>query len=280
LAGARAGHLVVGAAGLAKDVSGGVNMLVRAVVAAMFESNCWVLAPGRGQECVVVDPGIGVLTELDALLAAEDLRPAAVLLTHGHLDHCFSVAPVCGARGITAYVHPGDREMVADPAKGLSMGLQQLFGGRLTYTEPEDVAPLPEAGTITVAGLELMVDRAPGHTEGSVLFRLAGANADLSSLPRALAGSARTGGAVQEAERICLSGDVLFAGSIGRTDLPGGSMPAMLSSLRDKVLPLHDETVVLPGHGPVTTIERERRTNPYLLEVVDHLTRSPRLTGL
>jgi len=128
-------------------------VLVRSVVAAAFDTNCYVLAAGPGQECVVVDPGIGVLTALDAVLAGDNLRPAAVLLTHGHLDHCFSVAPICGARGITAYVHPGDREMVADPAKGLSMSLTELFGGRLPYSEPENVAALPDAGTITVAAI-------------------------------------------------------------------------------------------------------------------------------
>jgi glyoxylase-like metal-dependent hydrolase (beta-lactamase superfamily II) len=226
-------------------------VLVRSVVAAAFDTNCYILATGPGQECVVVDPGIGVLTALDAVLAADSLRPAAVLLTHGHLDHCFSVAPVCGARGITAYVHPGDREMVADPTKGLSMSLTELFGGRLPYSEPENVATLPDAGTITVAGLEFTVDHAPGHTGGSVLFLAPAAGSEF------------------DAEEICLSGDVLFAGSIGRTDLPGGSLDAMMLSLRDKILPLDDATVVLPGHGPATTIGRERRTNPYLLEVIE-----------
>jgi glyoxylase-like metal-dependent hydrolase (beta-lactamase superfamily II) len=216
---------------------------------------------------VVVDPGIGVLTELDEVLAAESLRPAAVLLTHGHLDHCFSVAPVCGARDVTAYVHPGDREMVADPAKGLSSAMTQLFGGRLPYSEPQDVAVLPDAGTITVAGLQFTVDHAPGHTRGSVLFRLAGVAQGLDApvVPDRLRGG----------DELCLSGDVLFAGSIGRTDLPGGSTAQMLVSLRDKILPLDDETVVLPGHGPATTIGRERRVNPYLREVVDEIT-SPR----
>lgn len=198
---------------------------------------------------MVVDPGIGVLDQLDALLAEHRLHPAAVLLTHGHLDHTFSVAPVCGARGITAYVHPGDREMLADPSKGLSTDLTSLFGGRLSYTEPDDVAELTDGATLTLAGLEIAVDHAPGHTGGSVLFRLPGA------------------GSSWEADELCLSGDVLFAGSIGRTDLPGGSMSAMLTSLRDKILPLADDTVVLPGHGPGTTIGRERASNPYLIEV-------------
>jgi glyoxylase-like metal-dependent hydrolase (beta-lactamase superfamily II) len=173
------------------------------------------------------------------------------MLTHGHLDHTFSVTPVCGARGIPAYIHPADRELLADPAKALSMDLTQLFGGRLPYAEPEDVELLADGATMPIAGLDVTVDHAPGHTGGSVLFRLPAAGSEFA------------------ADEICLSGDVLFAGSIGRTDLPGGSLPAMMASLRDKVLPLADDTVVLPGHGPATTIGRERVTNPYLREVAD-----------
>jgi glyoxylase-like metal-dependent hydrolase (beta-lactamase superfamily II) len=216
-------------------------MLIATVPAEAFGTNCYVVATAAGEQCVVVDPGIGVVDRLDEVLAEHRLRPAAVLLTHGHLDHTFSVAPVCGARDITAYIHPADRELLADPAKGLSTDLDSLFGGRLTYAEPRDVAELPDGGPITVAGLELIVDHAPGHTKGSVLFRVAGADGP-----------------------VCFSGDVLFAGSIGRTDLPGGDLTEMLVSLRDKVLPLADETLVLPGHGPSTTIGRERSTNPYL----------------
>ncbi|MBM0259213.1 MBL fold metallo-hydrolase [Micromonospora sp. 4G55] len=227
-------------------------MLVAGFPADAFGTNCYVVATAPGEQCVVVDPGIGVLDRLDAVLAEHRLHPAAVLLTHGHLDHTFSVAPVCGARGIPAYVHPDDRELLADPSKALSMDLTQLFGGRLPYAEPDDVAELTDGATLALAGLEITVDHAPGHTGGSVLFRLPGA------------------GSPWEAEQICLSGDVLFAGSIGRTDLPGGSMPRMLTSLREKVLPLADDTVVLPGHGPATTIGRERATNPYLAEVAGH----------
>jgi glyoxylase-like metal-dependent hydrolase (beta-lactamase superfamily II) len=140
--------------------------------------------------------------------------------------------------------------MLADPAKGLSTDLTQLFGGRLPYTEPDDVAELTDGVTLRLAGLEITVDHAPGHTGGSVLFRLPGATSSW------------------DAEQVCLSGDVLFAGSIGRTDLPGGSHPTMLASLRDKILPLADDTVVLPGHGPATTIGRERVGNPYLRELI------------
>jgi glyoxylase-like metal-dependent hydrolase (beta-lactamase superfamily II) len=224
-------------------------VLVTGFPADAFGTNCYVVAAGPGEQCLVVDPGIGVLDRLDEVLAQHRLHPAAVLLTHGHLDHTFSVAPVCGARGITAYVHPADREMLADPAKGLSMDLTALFGGRLSYTEPEDVAELTDGATLSLAGLEITVDHAPGHTGGSVLFRLPGA------------------GSQWEADQVCLSGDVLFAGSIGRTDLPGGSTETMLASLRDKILPLADDTVVLPGHGPETTIGRERVANPYLRDL-------------
>jgi hydroxyacylglutathione hydrolase len=224
-------------------------VLVTGFPAEAFGTNCYVVATGPGEQCLVVDPGIGVLDRLDEVLAEHRLHPAAVLLTHGHLDHTFSVAPVCGARGITAYLHPADREMLADPAKALSMDLSAMFGGRLPYTEPEDVAELTDGEALTLAGLEITVDHAPGHTGGSVLFRL-------------------PGGTSFDAEQVCLSGDVLFAGSIGRTDLPGGSTETMTTSLREKILPLADDTVVLPGHGPATTIGRERASNPYLRELV------------
>jgi hydroxyacylglutathione hydrolase len=231
----------------------GAGLFVAAVPAAAFGTNCYVVAAGPGEQCVVVDPGIGVVDRLEELLAEQRLRPAAVLLTHGHLDHTFSVTPVCAARGITAYVHPADREMLADPGKALGSGeSRQLFAQLgLPYAEPEDVAELADGGTLSIAGLEVTVDHAPGHTGGSVLFRLP------------------AGGSQFAADQLCLSGDVLFAGSIGRTDLPGGSLPEMLASLRDRVLPLPDDTVVLPGHGPATTIGRERATNPYLREVAD-----------
>jgi hydroxyacylglutathione hydrolase len=231
------------------DSDMGVVVLVAGFPADAYGTNCYVLASGPGEQCVVVDPGIGVVDRLEEVLAAHRLQPAAVLLTHGHLDHTFSVAPVCGARGITAYVHPDDRELLADPAKGMSADMMALFGGPLSYSEPDDVAALDDGSTIRLAGLEISIEHAPGHTRGSVLFRLPGADSQW------------------DADEVCLSGDVLFAGSIGRTDLPGGSMPQMVASLRDKILPLADDTVVLPGHGPATTIGRERATNPYLLQV-------------
>ena len=223
-------------------------MLVAGFPSDTFGTNCYVVATAPGEQCLVIDPGLNVVGQLDALLEEHRLTPAAVLLTHGHLDHTFSVTPVCGARGITAYIHPEDREMLADPAKGLSTDLTELFGGRFEWSEPDDVAPLADGSTLTIAGVELRVDHAPGHTRGSVLFRT-------------------KGDPVEGPEPLCFSGDVLFAGSIGRTDLPGGDMGSMRESLRDKILPLDDATVVLPGHGPATTVGQERAANPYLRDL-------------
>ncbi len=215
-------------------------MLVRGFEAQAFGTNCWVVAQGDGEQCVVIDPGIGVEEQLDAVLTQHRLQPVAVLLTHGHLDHTFSVTPVCGARGIPAWIHPGDEELLSDPMKGLSHESRNLFGGRLEWTKPSDVALLDPSQPLELAGLTFQVDFAPGHTPGSVVF---------------------------ESAKTLFSGDVLFQGSIGRTDLPGGSWSQMQESLSRVVLPRADDTVVHCGHGPSTTIGRERAYNPFLQDL-------------
>lgn len=221
-------------------------MLIAGLVAKAFATNCYVVASEPGSECVVVDPGVGVEAELEEVLQRHRLQPIAVLLTHGHLDHTFSVTPVCGAKNVPAYIHPGDTQLLADPLKGLSPELRGVFGPGLEWTEPDDVVELCDGKPLPLAGVDFHVDHAPGHTPGSVMFGMAGDD---------------------EASGYCLSGDVLFAGSIGRTDLPGGSTPAMMNSLQYKVLPLDDGISVLPGHGPRTTIGKERKVNPFLREV-------------
>ncbi|MGI8698702.1 MAG: MBL fold metallo-hydrolase [Mycobacteriales bacterium] len=218
-------------------------MLIAGFPAGVFATNCYVVAAATGEDAVVVDPGQDAATGVAELLREHRLRPVAVLLTHGHLDHVWSVVPVCGAHDVPAYIHPGDRALLSDPARGLSRDMGALLGG-LTFSEPADVRPLDDGTPLELAGLSIRVDLAPGHTPGSVTFGLAGA------------------------EPVLFSGDLLFAGSIGRTDLPGGDSAEMLRSLARVCLPLPDETTVLSGHGPATTIGRERAANPFLRQLV------------
>ena len=228
-------------------------MLTISFPAAAFATNCYVLAAGPGEECLVVDPGIGVEAQLDDVLAKHRLRPAAVLLTHGHLDHVYSVTPVCGG-DTAAYIHEDDRYRLEDPIalldRGLVAMLEQQFGAQATWREPDRVVTISDQQSLTLAGLDLTVRHAPGHTEGSVMFTL-------PQVPDRVGEETGT-------TATCVSGDVLFAGSIGRSDLAGGNPAAMERSLRSVVLPLPDDMLVLPGHGPATTIGRERASNPYL----------------
>ncbi len=227
-------------------------MLVVGFPAGPWGTNCWVLAPAAGEQCVIVDPGKDSAAGIEEAVREHGLAPVAVLLTHGHIDHVWSVVPVCGARGIPAYLHPSDRHLLTDPGAGLSPQTRDLLAGMtdgvLTTAEPDDLRELTDGLELELAGLSFVVDHAPGHTGGSVMFRRAG---ELGVPP------------------LLVSGDVLFEGSIGRTDLPGGDHAAMLRSLATKVLPLDDETVVLPGHGETTTIARERVANPYLTALAD-----------
>jgi hydroxyacylglutathione hydrolase len=217
--------------------------------AGPWQTSCYVLATSSRSECVVIDPGMGALDGVRDIVAEHHLKPVAAVLTHGHLDHMFSVAPLCAGYDASCWVHPDDRALLANPLAGMSADtealLAQLGGGGTAFTEPDDVRLLVDGARVEVAGLELDALHAPGHTPGSTMFRSAyDEDEDVDSL--------------------LFSGDVLFAGSVGRTDLPGGSPEAMVRSLRQKVLPLPDEVVVLPGHGPQTTMAAERRGNPYL----------------
>jgi hydroxyacylglutathione hydrolase len=228
-------------------------MLVTGFPAGSFQTNCWLVATGPGSEALVVDPGQDALPGIAELCARHRLKPVAALLTHGHLDHLWTVAPLAGANGIPAFVHPADRHLLADPLAGFSPEARAAFGW-LRLQEPDDVRELADGQVIELAGLRVTVDHTPGHTAGHVTFRLPAE------------GSGR-GDAPAEPPRL-LAGDLVFAGSIGRTDLPGGSMRDMLASLATRFLTLPDETVVLPGHGPETTVGRERAYNPFLTDLV------------
>jgi hydroxyacylglutathione hydrolase len=224
-------------------------VLIAGFPAGPWGTNCYVVAVGPGSECVVVDPGKDAAEGVAQVVQEHNLKPVSVLVTHGHIDHMWCVAPVSGAYDATAYIHPKDRHLLSDPMAGMSPETAaMLLGGKYEFAEPDSVVELADGQTLLLAGIEFLVDHTPGHTEGSVTFRAPYPDRDVSE--------------------VMFSGDLLFAGSIGRTDLPGGDHPTMLRSLTGKVLTLADDIVVLPGHGEQTTIGRERKTNPFLLELI------------
>ncbi len=229
-------------------------MLIAGFPAGPWGTNCYVAATAAGAECVVVDPGKDAASGVAEVIREHRLKPVAVLLTHGHIDHMWSVTPVAGTYDATAWIHPADRHLLTDPLSGMSReSAAMMLGmpeGKFEFAEPDDVRELADGVDLDLAGLRFVVDHTPGHTEGSVTFRAPyDDSADISE--------------------VMFSGDLLFEGSIGRTDLPGGDHPTMLRSLATKVLTLADDIVVLPGHGGQTSIGRERATNPFLLELLD-----------
>ncbi len=224
-------------------------MLIAGFPAGPWGTNCYVAATGAGSECVVVDPGKDAAPGVADVVREHGLKPVAVLVTHGHVDHMWCVAPVAGTYDATAWIHPADRHLLTDPMAGMSAETtQMLLGGDHSWAEPDDVRELADGVDLELAGLRFVVDHTPGHTEGSVTFRTPYDDA-------------------AEVSEVMFAGDLLFAGSIGRTDLPGGDHPTMLRSLATKVLTLPDDIVVLPGHGEQTSIGRERATNPFLTDL-------------
>ncbi|HET8915959.1 MAG TPA: MBL fold metallo-hydrolase [Propionibacteriaceae bacterium] len=237
-------------------------MLIASFPAGPWQTNCYVVAAVPGSECVIIDPGMDAVDGVGELIMEHRLKPVAVMLTHGHLDHMWSVTPLCRSSDSTCWVHPDDRVLLTDPLRAMGLEtrllLERLTGGSAVFSEPDEVRELTDGADVAVAGLIFHALHAPGHTPGSTMFQTpyqasAGTGADIDA----------------DIDSVVFSGDVFFAGSIGRTDLPGGSLPDMLKSLRSKVLPLPDTVAVLPGHGPQTTIARERVGNPYLQNLAE-----------
>jgi glyoxylase-like metal-dependent hydrolase (beta-lactamase superfamily II) len=220
-------------------------VLIDRVIAPYFETNCWILALGTGQECIIVDPGMAkpnLVNEIEQKVSELKLKPVAVFITHGHLDHTFSVLPLTKQVPMRTFVTGADRFLLTDPMGALDRGgvseqFLRAFGVE-KFKEPDEIVELEDFSTFEVAGMQITSIFAPGHTKGSVIFTV-------------------------ENQHL-ISGDVLFAGSIGRTDLPTGSASQMRKTLRDRILTLPDGLNVLPGHGGQTTIGTERVRNPYL----------------
>jgi glyoxylase-like metal-dependent hydrolase (beta-lactamase superfamily II) len=212
-----------------------------------WASNTYIAAARSGSSAVVIDPGEDAGALVAERLDALGLRAEAVLLTHGHLDHIWSAAEVCHAAGIEAWIHPDDRWLLEDP--GAALGV--LGMPRLQMDVPPSLNDLSDGQRLRFGGLDLEVRHTPGHTPGHCVFVTDG---------------------------IVFSGDLIFQGSIGRTDFPRGSLDELMESIRRVILPMDDDVTILSGHGPETTIGVERRTNPFVL--ADARGELPRLLGM
>jgi hydroxyacylglutathione hydrolase len=209
------------------------QFMVKGIVVGVFQENCWVIGSRRTGEGIVVDPG----DEADRILdLARDMGVNVKLIvnTHAHLDHILAVPAVQRATGARFLLHPGDTEI----ARGASVSAANWLKREIEPVPDADL-PLVDGDTVEVDGLALKVIHTPGHTPGSVCFYTDG---------------------------MLFSGDTLFRGSIGRTDLPGGDYSQIMSSIIGRLLALPDETIVLPGHMMETRIEHERKTNPFVLQ--------------
>ncbi|MEX2660009.1 MAG: MBL fold metallo-hydrolase [Acidimicrobiales bacterium] len=220
-------------------------MQIETLTLWLAQTNTWIVAPdGPGGECVLIDappepaPILGRLAELE-------LRLVALVSTHGHVDHVGGVTSVVKAQDhpVPVHIHDEDLHMLLDPV-GTSGMLGRYLDG-LDVSPPELIKGLDDGTVVSGAGMRFTALHTPGHTRGSVCLRL-----EAEGTPPVL-----------------FSGDHLFAGSIGRTDLPGGSFDELMTSMHEKILPLEDDLLVLPGHGPRTTIGEERRTNPFLAQL-------------
>lgn len=205
---------------------------VKTFVVGPFLENTYVLSDTESREAVLIDPG-GEEQALLRHLERAALRPTAILNTHAHPDHVAGAARIRREARIPFCLHPADAFLLETLAETCV-----VLGLPPAEAPPID-RPLAEGDEIAVGRHRLRVLETPGHSPGSVSFC---------------------------AGEILFSGDALFAGSIGRTDFPGGSLPVLLSSIRTKLLALPDETRVYSGHGPATTIGRERRSNPFLVD--------------
>lgn len=212
-------------------------MLLERFVLGRARSNAYVYAPGgaAGKTAIIVDPGVGAARKIAELIRGERLEAAAVLLTHGHPDHVWTLRHVADEFDVPSYFHPMDLGWLRDPATGGHVPVIRWGGrlvGRVRRLHPHRLSHVDEGHTIDAAGLRIEVLHTPGHTRGSVCFRV---------------------------DRLCFSGDTVFRDGLGHTAYPGGSKRALRESIRAKLLPLPDDLRLLPGHGGDTTVADERR---------------------
>ncbi len=196
-----------------------------------LQANCYLLTDGEGQTAVAIDPG-GEISPLLRALRRRECNLTHILLTHAHFDHIGGVAALVEATGAVLALHPGDVPLLRRRGGALDWGFD-------LERSPEPGMLLQEGQVLDLEAVRLQVLCVPGHTPGHVAFYSAQAHS-------------------------AFTGDALFQGSIGRTDLPGGDYDQLIRSIRESLLTLPDDTVVYPGHGPSTTIGAEKQFNPFL----------------
>lgn len=207
------------------------NLKINHYVVGQVQTNCYVVINDETKECFVVDPGASA-KQLAERIRKDELNPVAILLTHGHFDHAGAAEELAKEFGVKIYAHEAEEDTLKDSNKNVSwmVGANEVYHADIFLKDEQE---------LEIAGFEIKVFHTPGHTEGGCCYYL-------------------------KEEGVLFSGDTLFAQSVGRTDFPGGSMSAIVRSIKDKLMTLPEDTVVYPGHNDPTTIETERMYNPYL----------------
>jgi hydroxyacylglutathione hydrolase len=205
-------------------------MILKTLIVGELETNCYILGDESSKEGIVIDPG-GDFKLIEKALKELNLDVKYIVLTHGHSDHIGVLSELKKYTGAQILIHKEDAEMLANPEKNLSVFSYNPFSA------PGADRLLKDKDKIRIGQKELEVLHTPGHTEGSILLLI---------------------------DKIIFSGDLIFYGSVDRTDLPGGSNQKLFRSIQDKILDKTDDTVIYPGHGPATTVGEERRNNPFL----------------
>lgn len=220
-----------------------LRVFIASAPVSPWQSNCYVVGLPDAGQCLVIDPGPGSLDAVSPMLEEESLSVAAILMTHGHFDHVWDLGRFAAKHDAPRLIHHADATMVTDPDSFYDpMAWAQVRAQLAEHGDYTGASVTDLTEEFTVAGLTIRTLHAPGHTAGSTLLLITD----------------------DEGRELCFTGDVLFRGAIGRTDLRGGDHAAMVDTLNDVVKTLDLETVVLPGHGPATTIAAELSSNPYL----------------
>ena len=218
-------------------------MIIESFAAGPWGTNCYLVAPAVDSEAILIDPGFDSLERIQSLLTTHRLHPVAALLTHGHMDHVWSVVPLCSSHKIPALINKRDSWMLEKPETAYSRSswreILALAGGQVNFL-PKEISYLEDNKEINLEVFKVQAISSPGHTQGSMLFKF---------------------------DDNLFSGDTLFNQGIGRTDLPGGDEQQMRKTLKEVILPMNDQIKVYPGHGPSTTIGDERKHNIFLREL-------------